>query len=46
MHKGRLVSEGTLAELRERTGCHDLMEMFLKLSQVGRALNAPDISMA
>jgi sodium transport system ATP-binding protein len=38
LHKGRLVSEGTLAELRERTGCTSLMEMFLKLSQVGPAL--------
>jgi len=33
------VSEGTLTELRERTGCVSLMDMFLKLSQVGPALN-------
>ncbi len=39
LHRGRLVSEGTLAELRERTGCVSLMEMFLKLSEVGPALN-------
>jgi sodium transport system ATP-binding protein len=38
LHKGRLVSEGTLAELRERTGCVSLVEMFLKLSRVGPAL--------
>jgi ABC-2 type transport system ATP-binding protein/sodium transport system ATP-binding protein len=38
LHKGRLVSEGTLAELRERTGCLSLLEMFLKLSRVGPAL--------
>lgn len=39
LHRGRLVSEGTLAELRERTGCTSLVEMFLKLSQVGPALH-------
>ncbi|MCI0683646.1 MAG: ATP-binding cassette domain-containing protein [Gemmataceae bacterium] len=39
LHRGRLVSEGTLAELRARTGCVSLIEMFLKLSQVGPALN-------
>lgn len=38
LHRGELVSEGTLAELRDRTGCHSLMEMFLKLSQIGPAL--------
>jgi sodium transport system ATP-binding protein len=38
LHKGRLVSEGTLADLRERTGCTSLVEMFLKLSRVGPAL--------
>lgn len=38
LHKGSLVIEGTLAELRERTGCTSLFEMFLKLSQVGPAL--------
>jgi ABC-2 type transport system ATP-binding protein/sodium transport system ATP-binding protein len=40
LHKGRLVSEGTLVELRERTGCQSLIDMFLKLSQVGPALKA------
>jgi ABC-2 type transport system ATP-binding protein/sodium transport system ATP-binding protein len=39
LHQGRLVCEGTLEELRERTGCQSLTEMFLKLSQVGRALD-------
>ena len=38
LHRGRLVSEGTLAELQERTGCRGLAEMFLKLSQTGPAL--------
>ncbi len=38
MHQGRLVSEGTLADLRERTGCASLIEMFLKLSNVGPML--------
>ena len=39
MHQGRIVSEGSLAELRERSGCKDLVEMFLQLSHVGKALN-------
>jgi sodium transport system ATP-binding protein len=39
LHKGRLVCEGTLEELRNLTGCLTLVEMFLKLSQVGPALN-------
>jgi sodium transport system ATP-binding protein len=30
LHKGRLMHEGTLSELRERTGCTTLTEMFLK----------------
>jgi sodium transport system ATP-binding protein len=42
LHKGRLVSEGTLAELRTATGCIGLTEMFLKLSQAGRMLAAND----
>src|SRR5262249_14250052 len=36
--RGRLVSEGRLAELRAATGCQGLVEMFLKLSQAGPAL--------
>ncbi|MCI0377667.1 MAG: ABC transporter ATP-binding protein [Gemmataceae bacterium] len=39
LHKGQLVSEGTLADLQARTGCTTLMEMFLKLSKVGPALH-------
>jgi ABC-2 type transport system ATP-binding protein/sodium transport system ATP-binding protein len=39
LHHGQLVSEGTLAELRQRTGCTSLIDMFLKLSHVGPALN-------
>ena len=34
MHQGRLVTEGTLAELRAETGCANLVEMFLKLADV------------
>src|SRR5262249_15146534 len=39
MHHGRLVAEGTLPELRERTGCRSLVEMFLKLSVHGPVLS-------
>jgi len=39
LHRGQLVCEGTLTELREQTGCHSLIEMFIKLSQMGPALN-------
>jgi sodium transport system ATP-binding protein len=38
MHRGRIVAEGTLAELRERTQSQSLVEMFLKLSVRGPAL--------
>jgi sodium transport system ATP-binding protein len=41
MHQGSLVSEGTLAELREQTGSRNLIDMFLKLSQVGPVLARP-----
>ena len=30
LHRGKLMHEGTLAELRERTGCVTLTDMFLK----------------
>jgi ABC-2 type transport system ATP-binding protein/sodium transport system ATP-binding protein len=40
MHGGRLVREGTLAQLRETTGCAGLVEMFLSLAQVGPVLKA------
>jgi sodium transport system ATP-binding protein len=32
LHRGRIVLEGTLAELRERTGVSSLVEMFLQLA--------------
>lgn len=38
LHEGRIVAEGTLDELRARTGCESLVDMFLKLSRVGPAL--------
>jgi ABC-2 type transport system ATP-binding protein/sodium transport system ATP-binding protein len=38
LHEGRLVSEGTLPQLRAATGCTSLVEMFLTLSHVGPAL--------
>jgi sodium transport system ATP-binding protein len=38
LHRGRIVIEGTLTELRAQTGCTSLVDMFLKLSQVGPAL--------
>src|SRR5215510_6016441 len=38
LHKGRLVSEGTLAELQARTGRASLVEMFFKLARTGPAL--------
>lgn len=40
MHKGRIVSEGTLEELREQIGCSSLVEMFMRVAQIGRALAA------
>jgi ABC-2 type transport system ATP-binding protein/sodium transport system ATP-binding protein len=40
LHQGRIVSEGTLDELRQRTACQSLVEMFLKLSRVGPSLAA------
>jgi ABC-2 type transport system ATP-binding protein/sodium transport system ATP-binding protein len=33
MHEGRLLHEGTLAELRETTGCQNLVDMFRQLLQ-------------
>ena len=40
LHQGRLVQEGTLDELRQATGCANLVQMFLKLSNVGSLLSA------
>jgi ABC-2 type transport system ATP-binding protein/sodium transport system ATP-binding protein len=39
LHQGRIVTEGRLEELRQRTGCTSLVEMFLKMAQVGPALS-------
>jgi ABC-2 type transport system ATP-binding protein/sodium transport system ATP-binding protein len=41
LHKGRLVIEGGLTELQAATQCTTLIDMFLKLSQVGPALKKP-----
>jgi ABC-2 type transport system ATP-binding protein/sodium transport system ATP-binding protein len=38
LHRGRLVSCGTLADLQAATGCRSLVDMFLKLAQAPRAL--------
>ncbi len=38
LHRGRLVSEGTLEELQARTGARGLVEMFLELSEAGPSL--------
>ena len=42
LHKGRLVSEGTLHELRSSSGCTNLTELFLKLSQVRPTLRSDE----
>src|SRR5690606_17111019 len=42
MHHGRIVSEGTLAELTDQTGCDSLTEMFLQLAHVQKVLAADD----
>ncbi len=34
VNRGRLVIEGTLADLREQTGCTGLVEIFMKLADV------------
>ena len=39
LHRGRLIQTGTLAELRDATGCAGLVEMFLKLAQTGPLLS-------
>ena len=41
MHRGRIVSEGTLDQLRREIGCQTLVEMFLKVSQLGPTLAHP-----
>jgi ABC-2 type transport system ATP-binding protein/sodium transport system ATP-binding protein len=44
LHKGRLVLAGTLTELRERTGCQTLVEMFVRLVQPGPVLGRDEAS--
>jgi sodium transport system ATP-binding protein len=40
LHRGRLVSEGTIPELQARTGKERLVDMFLALAGVGRLLDS------
>jgi ABC-2 type transport system ATP-binding protein/sodium transport system ATP-binding protein len=40
LHRGRLVSEGTIPELQARTGKERLVDMFLELAGVGRLLES------
>jgi ABC-2 type transport system ATP-binding protein/sodium transport system ATP-binding protein len=42
LHKGRLVCEGTLEALRTQIGCQTLVEMFLRLSNVGPLLRTTE----
>jgi ABC-2 type transport system ATP-binding protein/sodium transport system ATP-binding protein len=42
LHRGHIVSEGTLDELRASIGCESLVEMFLKVTQLGRVLSRND----
>ena len=44
LHKGKLVIEGSLEELRAATGCDSLTDMFLRLSRIGPALAIPERS--
>jgi ABC-2 type transport system ATP-binding protein/sodium transport system ATP-binding protein len=44
LHRGRLVIEGSLPDLQAATGCTGLVDMFLKLSEAGPALNLPAAS--
>ena len=43
LHQGRLVAEGTLAELRTRSGCQSLREIFLRWSTSGPLLAQADL---
>jgi sodium transport system ATP-binding protein len=36
IHQGRILAEGTMAELRERTGAHDLEEIFVRVVEAKR----------
>jgi ABC-2 type transport system ATP-binding protein/sodium transport system ATP-binding protein len=42
LHRGRLVSSGTLDELQAATGCTTLVEMFLRLAHTGPALKVSE----
>ena len=44
LHEGRLVSTGTLAELRQQTGCAGLVEMFIRLVRPEPTIHEPDAS--
>jgi sodium transport system ATP-binding protein len=44
MHKGRIVREGTLDELRAETGSPNLADMFLKLTHAGPAIERAEDS--
>jgi ABC-2 type transport system ATP-binding protein/sodium transport system ATP-binding protein len=38
LNKGRIVAEGSLAELQAQTGCPTLVDMFLNVARIGPAL--------
>jgi sodium transport system ATP-binding protein len=40
LHEGQLVLSGTLDQLRAQTGCHSLIDMFMKLVKPGAALKS------
>jgi len=40
MNRGQIVAEGTLAELRAKTGRETLVDMFLDVTQIGSALTS------
>lgn len=40
LHRGRLLHEGTLQELQQRTGCESLMEMFLQVIGSGSSIGS------
>jgi ABC-2 type transport system ATP-binding protein/sodium transport system ATP-binding protein len=44
LHKGQMVIEGTLDELRASTGCISLVDMFLKMARVGPALGTTPVA--
>ncbi len=42
LHRGRLAGEGTLAELRQATGCQSLAEIFLKHLSAKHSMASPN----